>query len=253
MDRMDRVELTRRPAALAPGLDECAVFRKPDDPVVAVFTVSVGDEDVTFRRDRDVTWCSEVIGSAALFAECAQRHQHLAGRTELDHDLAALVPLRRPVHRHRVGHPDVALAIDIDAVRPDEHAAAKAGHDLAVRAELHNRVGLRVAALVAEAGRILEAVAANHRPDMAAVAIDRHFPHRPHRATVRELRPPFSDAIWIRQPLAKDDDSKAWQGDERQRDDAREATEWHGRTFLWTDLWTETARIICCPAAEGAG
>src|SRR4029079_16475384 len=38
-----------------------------------------------------------------------------------------------------VGHPDVAVAVDMNPVREDEHARAEARYELAVRVELENR------------------------------------------------------------------------------------------------------------------
>src|SRR6185369_4859116 len=52
--------------------------------------------------------------------------------------LLQLIGRRRP----RVAHPDVAVAIDMDAVRPHEHAAAEAPDFLALIVEQMDRVGL---------------------------------------------------------------------------------------------------------------
>ena len=54
----------------------------------------------------------------------------LPAGAELDDLLSALVAARRSVGSDRIGHPDVALAIDLDAVGPDEHAASEARHHL---------------------------------------------------------------------------------------------------------------------------
>ena len=42
--------------------------------------------------------------------------------------------------------PDVAVAIDVDAVRKDEHARAEALHQLAGRIELQHRIEIGTAA-----------------------------------------------------------------------------------------------------------
>ena len=70
----------------------------------------------------------KMIGAAAGDARLAERHQHLAVRAELD-DLLALC---RPCCL-RVGHPDVAVAVDVQAVRKHEQPCADALHGLAGR------------------------------------------------------------------------------------------------------------------------
>ena len=194
-------ELAGCPAGLPPGIHELAVLREPHDPVVAGFAVTVGDEDVAGRRHDDVARRGEVVRAASLDTGRSERQQHLAGRTELDDDVPALVALRNAVGRHRVGHPDVAFAIDVEPVRPDEQAAAEGLRDLPVGSELHDRIGLRIAALVAEARRVLEAFAADDGPDVLTVRVDDHLAHGAHGPAVGQLRPAFGDAIWIREPL----------------------------------------------------
>ena len=134
--------------------------------------------------DDDVARGGEVVGPAPLLSRRAERHQHLPGRAELDDDVTAFVALRDAVGRDRVGHPDVAVPVDVDAVRPDEHAAAEALHDLAVGAELHDRIGLRVAALVAEPRRDLPG-ARSARPPRRAGRRDRSRPCRPRPSACR--------------------------------------------------------------------
>src|SRR5215510_13936987 len=110
--------------------------------------MAVGDEYVAAGRHDDVARRRQVIRTAARLPRRAQRHQHLAVGTELDDHLSALVALRRPVLGDGIGNPDVAAPIDVETVRPDEHAAAEAPDHLAVGAELEYRIALRVAALV---------------------------------------------------------------------------------------------------------
>ena len=71
----------------------------------------LGDEDLAVRRDDDVGRLVERVRAVAGDAGLAERHQQLAVGTELE-DLMAFAA-RRP----RVGHPDVAVAIDREAVR----------------------------------------------------------------------------------------------------------------------------------------
>jgi hypothetical protein len=86
-------------------------------------------------------------------------------------------------------------------VWPHEQAAAETLDDLAFRTELQNRIGFGVAALVTETRRILQALSAHHRPDMATIGIHCNFSNGAHRSSVRQLRPTFGDAVRIRQNL----------------------------------------------------
>src|SRR4051794_2184435 len=114
----------------------------------------------------------------------SQRQQHLAGRTELDDDVAALVAFGNPVAGDGFGHPDISLAVHVEPVRPDEQTAAKGFRDPSVRPELHDGVGLRIAALVAESRRIFEALTADYSPDVLAVRIDDCLSDGAHRPSV---------------------------------------------------------------------
>jgi hypothetical protein len=64
-------------------------------------------------------------------ARLPERHQDLAVRAELD-DNASLVLFTRKLleilgaRGTCVGHPHIAVSIDVDAVRPHEHPAAEA-------------------------------------------------------------------------------------------------------------------------------
>jgi hypothetical protein len=64
-------------------------------------------------------------------------------------------------------------------VRPDEHPAAEALDHFAIRSELQDRVSLRIAAFVAEAGLFLEAFAPDDRPDVASVGSTATLPTAP--------------------------------------------------------------------------
>src|SRR6185436_13322509 len=66
-------------------------------------------------------WLVECVAAAAADARLAEPHQLFSIRTELDH-----------LHAHGSGlvgqavrHPDVAAAVDVDAVREHHQAAAK--------------------------------------------------------------------------------------------------------------------------------
>ncbi len=90
---------TTRPLAFAtwPSVTKMSPLLRDDDVARA------GERLVGFRRD----------------AGLAERHQHFAVRTELE-DLAALAVLGL-----RVGHPDVAVAIDRHAVSLHEHSGSR--------------------------------------------------------------------------------------------------------------------------------
>ena len=94
-------------------------------------------------------------------------HQQLASRAEFDH----LMPpgaFGRALLGDRIGDPDVAVPVDIDAMGPDDRPAPEAIDGVPVHVELHDRIEVRIQALVAEprhGGRI----AANHRPEVSAV------------------------------------------------------------------------------------
>src|SRR6185436_2962069 len=92
-----------------------------------------------------------------------------------------------------------------EAVRPDEEAAAETRHHLAVRPELVDRVGLRVAALVAESSRVGQRLTPHDRPDMPAVSIDDGLADRAERLAAGKLRPAINDAIGVRERLPGED------------------------------------------------
>ena len=64
-------------------------------------------------------------------------------------------------------------------------------------ANLTNRIGFRVAALIAEPLRVFEALAAHDGPDVTAIGIGDRLADRSHGPTVRQLRPSLFDAIGI--------------------------------------------------------
>src|SRR5262245_34323673 len=73
----------------------------------------------------------ERAGRIPAHARRAERQEHFSFGAELDDDaaLAGVVRIFRALlfaWRSGVGHPDVAQAIDMNAVRPHEHSAAKA-------------------------------------------------------------------------------------------------------------------------------
>ena len=142
------VELDRAGSLLADDRDQLAVLRKLQDARVGA-AMPFGDEDVAVGRGHDVVGLIEVAGIGRA-ARCAERHQQLAVRTELEYLVTFGRARRRPsatappgsaarVPRRvvlAVGHPDVAVAIDVHAVREDQQPGAEALDERSRRVEL---------------------------------------------------------------------------------------------------------------------
>jgi hypothetical protein len=180
--------------------------------------VSFRDEDVAVRCDEHVIWLIEVVGfrRATGFAE---RHQQLALRAELEDLMTARRPwqgtiarrgrvrlpgcrLRAARWRRRlrriilsVGHPDVAIAIDVQPVREDEHALREARDQFAGRIELEERRQARHLTRCAIETRVRAAALAN--PDAAPVAVDIDGTGRSPRAAVRHFEKLLDGLIGI--------------------------------------------------------
>ena len=153
--------------------------------------VRLGDEDAAVGSDEHVVRLGELRRRIARFARRAERQQELALRCELHHRVALRFPfgkfrelLRR--RRARVGNPDVALLVDVHAVRPEDLSRAEARHDLAVRIELHDRID------IGSDARIRAAAIAG--PDVLAVDIDVHGADRSPVAVVGQ-RAPVADGL----------------------------------------------------------
>ena len=226
-DCVERAELAGCVPGLSPGLDELPVLRVLHDAVVAVDLVPVGDEDISVRSDGHGAGRREVILIVPRHACFPEGHQQLAVRAELEDLMAgAQAGFRRHGHAacaHRVGHPQIALAIDGEAVRPDEHPAAEALDDVALGVELEDRVDVLDPAVEAEAIDS-EATAGGHRhgtrlvasdesPDALPVDVDVHGSRRSHLAAAGQpcpitagdaraaaIRQSFDRAVRIGQP-----------------------------------------------------
>ena len=98
-----------------------------------------------------------------------------------------------------IRHPHVAVAIDVEAVRPDEQAAAEARHLITVRVELEDGVEVRVEAFVREL--IAAGVAAEYCPDVLAVGSDVDVADRADLPAAVQLGPTFHQPIRIRRRL----------------------------------------------------
>src|SRR4026208_1432698 len=124
---MRQVEFTRPFAALAPRLAELAVLVDLHAPRILM---AVGDEDVAVGGDRDVAGAAKRVGAITTHALRAECHQQLPAGAVLEDLLADAVS------RLAVGDPEIAKAIDADAVRPREQLLAPHLEDLPVPIEL---------------------------------------------------------------------------------------------------------------------
>ena len=171
-NRVQRAELARCIASPSPRLDKGPIAGELHHAVVRIGTVTIRDENVAVVRHHNATGRIEVVRTAAWNSGRAQPHEHFTLGVELD-DLVPAGSLGRTHRAHRVGHPHVTVRVYIDSVRPYEHTATEALHNIAVRVELQNRVQIRVQTLIPESPR-LSRITPDHRPDMLSIRIDVH-------------------------------------------------------------------------------
>src|SRR5262249_30466652 len=100
-----------------------------------------------------------------------ERHQDLAVGAELEDRVAFAVAARL------IGRPDIALPVDMEAMRAIDQAGAEARNELAVLVELHDRIESRIDAVVAGAAVV--------RPDALAIGIDLNADGRAPLASLR--------------------------------------------------------------------
>src|SRR3989442_15420578 len=188
--------------------------------------MALGHEDVAVGRHDHVVRLIEVVGVGGA-ARLAERQQQLAVGTELEF----LMALRRSRQRSRaalrraasafaaltaasasaarrkrrvvltVGHPHVALAVDEDAVREDQHPLAEALHELAARIELEHRGQIRH--LTARAIETTVLLTAFGDPDRFAVLVDLDGARRSPRAPFRQLEVAFNRLIRVGQLVGR--------------------------------------------------
>ncbi len=144
----------------------------------------IDDEDVAVGRHQYVGGAVELVLTVACHAGRAQAHQKLALRAELVH-LVTLVTLAAGV-----GDPDVALAIDVNSVRPDDHPRSEAPDDVSVRVEEQHRI--EVVAPHATVG-----LATLADPDVTPVDIGIHGARRPPLPAVGHLRPAVDGGVGV--------------------------------------------------------
>ena len=201
---MRSAELARTVAVGSERLDQLAVGRPLGDAANAVRRILIeelrvvrfGDENAAVRSDQHVVGLGQLRGRIAGLTAGADRHQQLALRAELQHGVALALgigKLRQLLRRRRarVRDPDVALLVDVHAVRPQDLSRAEARHDLAGGIELDHRIDLRIQADVAAA-----AIAG---PDVFAVSVDVHRADRAPFPAVRQRAEVADRFVWIGQ------------------------------------------------------
>src|ERR1700704_6505415 len=129
-------EFSRLLAFPAPGFDETTSLVELEDAWISSGTRSVPlhDKDVSAAAERDVIRLIQVARSGG-FVPCArlslgsQRQERLSLRIHLDDNVGS-----------HVGHPDVAVPIESQAMCPREESLAKGANELAGRVELDQRL-----------------------------------------------------------------------------------------------------------------
>src|SRR5262245_10871694 len=99
--------------------------------------MAVGNEDVAVGRCHHGRGRVELVVAGTRNSRLAKRQQDLALRAELEH-LVALA-----LHPEAVGEPDIAVAIDMNAMREDQHAGTEGLHQLAGCIEFQDRIKRR--------------------------------------------------------------------------------------------------------------
>ena len=79
----------------------------------------------------------------------------------------------------RVCDPNIAIRVNIDPMRPDEHPAAKAFGNGTVWCKLDDRIEIRIKAFIAESVR--SGITSDNRPEMFSIRIDGYATYSAHR------------------------------------------------------------------------
>ena len=136
LERVGRPELARPGSRFADRSEELACLVEHGDVAdqmgICHVHMAFCHVNVTVPRvGHDISRVGQGFGRISPHAGFPQRHEDLAFRTELDDHASLALFLGRlleVVRRRgsRVGHPHISISIDMDAVRPHEHPAAKA-------------------------------------------------------------------------------------------------------------------------------
>ena len=151
----------------------------------ALRVVAVGHVDAAVGSDDDVVGLIELAVGVARLAGDAEAQELLALRAEL----VDLVSLGAFLVAGEVGDPDVAVLVDVDAVRRHHHALADVRQHLAgVAIELEDRIDRVVLAIdrTAAGGAGAAALVA---PDVAVLRIDVEAGRRAPLAARGQLAP----------------------------------------------------------------
>ena len=181
-------------------------LRELHDARVGVAAMSVGDEDIAVGRDED--------GGRRIELVRAARRRRPALPSVIS-SLPSGLNLKTwwPLHSaaEAVGDPDIAVAVDVHAVRENEHAGAEALHQLAGRVELQNRIEVRAVAIEYFAFAHLRGrneplrTASFGYPDAAAVTVDIDARRRTPDAAIGHLAEAFDGTIRVGRRIGRRD------------------------------------------------
>ena len=192
------IELARSHAFSSPRLDELSIFIEFHDSGVArrsaSSAVSISDEDVAVRSDRNFGRLVEFIEIRSGNTRLAQRRQETSVRAELQ-DLLPFAPGRAVV-----GNPYIAVSIHGDFMRADDHTPAKALQQPSSRVKSKNwvkrRIGTRSPARPRSAASI-------NRPDGSSIRSRRNTGCGSPFPSIRQSSPVHAGSKRIRQIVAR--------------------------------------------------
>ena len=141
LERVRSPELARARSCFANRPEELSVFVEDRDSShqirIGHVRMAFGDIHVTVARiGYHVGGLGQGLRRVTPHAGFPQRHENLALRAELDDNASFILfagELLEVIRARssRIGHPYIAVSIDMDAMWPHEHAAAKAADLLA--------------------------------------------------------------------------------------------------------------------------
>jgi len=195
---------------VTPGLNEAAILGEFEDPAVigGIAAMAIGNKNIAIGRNRHAGWPIEGIRAAPADAHLAKHHQHVAVLVELE-NLLSKNDARRIARRHAkysllvidIADPQIALMVDHEPVRIDEHAGAEALEQLAGWIKLQDRrIGIAATETGGDARR--HGVEAAMEDPNIAVAVDMHAYDLTPAAAIHALgqgRPALDKAIGIGQ------------------------------------------------------
>src|SRR5436190_1556658 len=191
------VKVARGRTFFAPGLDELSILGELNDAGIRIAAMSVRHEYVAVRGNRDIARPIECIRSGAGNARLAEGEQHFSLWTELNYDVTLAV------FAFRVGDVYIAVAVEAEPVRKNEHPGAEAPEQLAGLIKCKNRIELRIVAACA---------ATTFENPYRAIAIHIDCACRAPRAARWKLRPAvdYCVRVWrcLRRGFGRAEDSE---------------------------------------------